>query len=457
MTAAVDWRAWTDDRKRAALDALRDRVAAKRRALWRPYPWQRPHVHPDGWRDGPCDVDCLTLPAVTLPAHGTWLMLGGRGTGKTDAGAQHILDHVNGPPCDTRITGGHRIAIVAPTLGDAAESCVTGPSGLQAHDPRVRLRGGQGGAHVLFANGAQGKLFGAYTPEDVERLRAGGNRCAVWLEEAAAMRHLGPAIEHTRLGLRVGSRPHYVVTTTPKPRAELRALMRDPRTILTRGITARAWHLDPDVRESLYATHRGTRLERQELDGILIEEVAGALWSWRVLDQHRVDVPPPDLKIVVAVDPAASNTPDSDETGIVVAGYDHDTGHGYVLDDLSGRYDPEEWASITVQAVETWDAEYVVAERNQGGDMVSSTIRSADRSTPVRLVTATKGKRLRAEPVSVHYAAGRVHHVGSLTALEEQLTTWTPEDKDSPDRLDALVWALTDLMVTRRGGFADAA
>lgn len=438
MTSLDTWRDWTVEEQRALRDALAARIRERRWNAWTPYPWQRP----------PAEV----------ATHGTWLMLGGRGTGKTDGAARYVAEHVAGPPCDPRLRGGHRIAIVAPTLGDAAESCVNGPSGLRAHDPTCRLKGGIGGGHVVWPSGAEGRLFGAYTPEDVERLRAGGNRCLVWLEEAAAMRHLGPVLEHTGLGLRIGPRPHYVASTTPKPRKELRDLMRDPTTLLTTGRTSEAIHLPAEVRERLYRIHKGTRLERQELEGVLIEDVEGALWSWALLDRWRVTDHPPGLTIIVSIDPAVSNTESSDETGIVVLGATADRQHAYILEDCSGRFSPEGWAKQALDAATRWDADYLVAEKNQGGDMVGATLRGVDKTARVRLVTATKGKRLRAEPVSVLYGQGRVHHVGGLVALEEQMTTWTPADKDSPDRLDALVHGVTDLMVPRRsGGFADAA
>src|SRR5262245_62074117 len=213
----------------ARLLALDSRL---REATWEPYPWQ---VAPDA-----------------VPTLGTWLLLGGRGTGKTEGGAHYLNRHMLGPPCDPRIKGGHRAAIVAPTVGDGAESCITGPSGLQAVNPAVKMKGGVGGVKVLWPTGATASLFGAYTAEDQNRLRAGGNRCIVWMEEAAAMRYLDAAVEHTSLGLRIGRNPHYVTTTTPKPRAGIKALLADPHTIITRGRTADAHRLDPSVRQRYF-------------------------------------------------------------------------------------------------------------------------------------------------------------------------------------------------------------
>jgi phage terminase large subunit-like protein len=445
------WRDWSVEEQRLFRDSLAQGIRDKRWNAWTPYPWQ--------------------VPPAEIPTHGTWLMLGGRGTGKTDGCARYMAEHVAGPPCDPRVRGGHRMAIVAPTLGDAAESCVSGPSGLRAHDPTARLKGGTGGLHVAWPSGAEARLFGAYTPEDVERLRAGGNRCLVWLEEVAAMRHLGPALEHTALGLRVGPRPHYIGSTTPKPRKELRDLLADPTTITTRGKTSEATHLDPTVRDRLYAKHKGTRLERQELEGLVLDDVEGALWTWTMLERGRLKevIRGEVARIVVAIDPAATNTAESDETGIVVVAVsdarrcpacgdlERGTGpHGFVLEDLSGKFSPDGWARLAVEAYDRWQADTIVAEVNNGGEMVGHVIRTVDPTVRYRPVTASRGKRTRAEPVAALYEQDKVHHVGEgLGTLEEQMTTWSPgADKDSPDRMDALVWGLTEAMLNRRRGHA---
>lgn len=448
-----DWRLWDDGKKRALLERLRTEAWRAKRARWAEhiYPWQRPHEHPAGW-DGPCDDTCKSRPTAEVPAQGMWLMLGGRGTGKTDGCATYMDEHAMGPPCDPRAPGGHRMLIVAPTLGDAAESCVLGVSGLRAHNPNVELKSTPGGTKAVWPNGAEARLMGAYTPEDVERLRAAGNRCLIWLEEVAAMRRLDDALEHTAYGLRVGPRPHYIGSTTPKPRPKIKELRDAETTIVTRGKTSAAIHLAQAVRDALMKKYAGTRKGRQELDGVLFEDVEGALWTTQRIDRDRVKTAPPGIRIVVSIDPAVSNTEESDETGILVVGADPAKEHGYVLDDLSGHYAPEEWAAIAVEACKRWDADYIVGERNQGGDMVKATIRAYDRTARYRDVTATKGKRLRAEPIAVLAEQGRIHHVGTFPELEDQQVTWVPgEDgskSDSPDRLDAMVHGLTDLMIT---------
>lgn len=460
------WRSWSPERKRHLLQRVQAETARRVQAAREPYPWQRPHEHPDGWRPGPCRADCNTLPTLTLHAHETFALMGGRGIGKTDGGSMYVLDHVNGPPCDRRIKGGHRIAIVAPTLGDAAESCVNGLSGLRTYDPRVELVSGAGGAQVRFPNGSKGKLFGAHTLNDVERLRAGGNRCLVWLEEAAAMRYLEDAIKHARFGLRVGRHAHMVATTTPRAVPTVKAWTKDPRVHITRGVTRDAVHLDDAVRNALYELYEGTRLGAQELDGVVLEDVEGALWRQAVIDGGRIDlVDVPLARIVVGVDPQGGGP---DEVGIVVVGISAQTfpdllgrmvPHVYVLEDASGSFTgPGAWARRVVQAYHRWDANAVVAETNYGGDMVPHTIATVDASVLVEVVTATRGKALRAEPVVALYDRGSVHHVGAFPQLEQQQTTWVPNTgAASPDRMDALVWAATKLAVKTSTGFASVA
>ena len=424
---------------------LQAKLWEKRWGRWTPYPWQVP----------PDSIETL----------GWWLQLGGRGTGKTDGCARYMVQHVNGPACDPRLRGGHRMAIIAPTQGDAVEACVNGPSGLKAHDPRVVLRTAAGGTFARWPNGAEAKLFGAHSPDDVERLRAGGNRCLVWMEELAAMRRLGAAITHSEMGLRIGPNPHYIASTTPKPRTELIELTKQSDVTVTRGRTRDAIHLPEEQRRKLIMKYAGTRMEKQELDGLLIEDIEGALWKRQGLDATRVGAAPPMVRIVVAIDPAAKGGDESDEMGIIVAGlgqaYIPDRNgfarrHGYILDDLSGRMSPEECMRKAAQAYRAWGADCVIAEVNNGGDWIGTTLRQIDQSVNYQTVTATRGKQTRAEPVAAVFDQLAAHVVTSLPELEEQLVTWVPGD-DSPDRLDAMVWALTDLMLAPAGNLAAVA
>ncbi|HEX3539637.1 MAG TPA: terminase family protein [Acidimicrobiales bacterium] len=390
---------------------------------WEPYPWQIPPDH--------------------IPPAGAWLQLGGRGTGKTDGAAHYVIDHVRGPACDHRLPGGHRMAIIAPTLGDASDACVNGPSGLKAYWPEIREVTRKGGTYVLFPGGAEGKLFGAHGPEDVERLRAGGNRCLAWWEELAAWAKLDEAMRHSRYGLRLGTRPHIVASTTPKPRLALKGFIADPKTRVTRGKTSEAIHLDQMVRDQLYADYGGTRLGRQELEGELLDDVEGALWTVALVDAGRISEPPDLDRVVVAIDPAGGTGEHNDETGIVACG--RAGSEFYVLADRSCRGTPQQWADRALLALDEFCGDRVVAESNYGGQMVEHTLRSVRPNVPVRVVHASRGKRQRAEPVSALYEQGRVHHVGMFPQLEDQMLSWVPDSGTSPDRMDALVWAVTDL------------
>lgn len=425
----------TEPEALALIAQLEQLHTVRHRAAWRPYPWQ--------------------TPPAPVPTQGLWLQLGGRGTGKTDGCAHYVVEHIYGPPCDPRLPGGHRVGIVAPTLGDAVEACVDGPSGLRAHDPQCQLRGGPGGTYVRWPGGAVAKLFGAHSPDDIDRLRSGGNRCLVWFEELAAMRHLGPALEHAGLGLRLGANPHSIGSTTPKPRAVLRDLMAEPATLLTRGRTRDAHHLDPAVRAMYERRYANTRLGRQELEGELLEDVEGALWAYDHIVAGRVDVAPQLVRVAVGMDPSVSVTEDSDECGLVAAGLGVD-GHCYVLADRSARVAGVGAARRAWQLWADVGAGTVVYEDNQGKRWVADVLKQvwADMqkegalpagAAPLKAVTAVVGKRLRAEPVAALYEPPntQVHHVGALPELEEQMRTWLPDSGESPDRLDALVHVLT--------------
>lgn len=394
-----------------------------------------------------------------------WLLLGGRGAGKTAASARYVHEHVNGPPCLPGVPGGHWIGIVAPTLGDAVTSCCYGPSGLRAHDPGFKVTQGVGGATGRWSNGAEAKLFGAHSPEDVERFRSGGNRCLVWGEELAAWRYMEEAWEQIRYGLRVGPRPHAVVSTTPKNRKLIKKMINDQSTAITKAITSENPHLDEGVKKRLFEDYGGTRMGRQELYAEILEDVEGALWNNDVIDRHRIELLdlPSRLHIVkVGVDPGGKGTDNADETGIVVVGmvpnwqppgqpYD-DRPHGFILADYSIRGKPDVWAKRAVSAFKDYEANSVVAETNNGHDMVKHTLRTYDPALPVEEVHASRGKAQRAEPVYSLYEQGRMHHVGNFPVLEDQMCTYDVMDPDeswSPDHMDAMVWAATKMLVSK--------
>ena len=394
---------------------------------WVPYPHQIP---PDG------DWDL-------------WLLLAGRGAGKTDAAASATNAHMTGPPCLPGIPGGHRAAIVAPTLGDATEACVNGPSGLKKHNPAVRLVNRLGGTFVIWPSGAEAKLFGAHGPDDVERLRAGGNRCWAWAEELMAWSKLDQCWDHMQFGLRIGRHPRAVASTTPKPRKLLTELINARTTAVTRATTDDNPALSEPYLRRL-ERYRGTRLGRQELGGEILTDVPGALWTYAMLDDRR-PIPDDLVRVVVAVDPSGGSGPENDEQGIVVAGLGAD-GRGYVLADRSCKLSTDGWGGRALRAYLDFSADSVVGEANFGGDMVESVVRNAARALEMasphyKAVHASRAKAVRAQPVAQLYEQRRVSHCDVFEDLETELTSWTPEDGRSPNRLDALVWALTELMV----------
>ena len=378
-----------------------------------------------------------------LPPSGdwfTWLLLGGRGSGKTD-GAAHELDRrARAEPL--------RIAIIAPTLGDAIESCVNGPSGLKAHNPQVELRGGPGGLHVYWPNGSEAKLFGAHTPDDVERLRAGGNRALCWAEELAAWRQLDECWQHMRYGLRLGAHPQVIVSTTPKPRKLLLSLLRDPRTAVTRATTQDNPHLAQATRDAPYEDYGGTRLGRQELGGELLEDVEGALWQAAWIENARVTEAPELTRIVVAIDPAATSEATSDYTGLCVAGLGED-GDYYVIRSQGVRLSPSGWAHKAIDWFDELEADKIIVESNNGGDMCVSTLHSVRRDLAVKKITASRGKTVRAEPIAQPDEQGRVHHVGFFPTLEDQMFAF-PVSNEHDDEVDARTWAITELVEGRR-------
>lgn len=370
---------------------------------------------------------------------GTWLYLAGRGAGKTRTAAEWLA-------YEAIIAPKTRWAIVAPTFRDGRDTCVEGESGLLSVLNRYNVvsswNRSQGA--VRLKNGSQIRVFSG---EEPERLR-GPQHHGAWMDELAAFRYMRETWDQLRFGLRLGSNPQIIITTTPKPVPLVRELVNreDGTVVVTRGSTFdNAKNLAPAALAEFLARYEGTRLGRQELYGEIIDDVEGALWRLAEIERYRVNNLPPIVRRVIAVDPAVTNNEGSDETGIVVVSRDR-AGHGYVEADLSMRGTPNEWASRVITAFDEHECDNIIVEVNQGGDMVAQTLRTIRPHLPIREVRASKGKRLRAEPISSLYEQGRIHHVGVLERLEGQMTTWTPDDPKSPDRLDALVHGLTDLM-----------
>jgi phage terminase large subunit-like protein len=375
-----------------------------------------------------------------------WLVMAGRGFGKTRTGSEWVKEHVEAG------TAG-RIALIAPTAGDARDVMVEGPSGILAvssswcrpeYEPSKR--------RITWPNGATASTFSS---EEADRLR-GPQHDLAWADEIAAMSEPSAVWDMLMFGLRIGRHPKWLATTTPKPIKLLRELLaREGKdVVVTRGSTfANAANLAPAFLEAIKARYGGTRLGRQELEAELLSDTPGALWQMDWLDRDRVTKAPELKRIVVAIDPAVSNNEGSDQTGIIVAGIDADKDkHAYVLEDLSGRYAPHEWAARAVAAYQRHRADRIVAEVNNGGLMVEETLRMVSRNVAFKAVHASRGKVIRAEPVSALYEQIKIHHVGTFTELEDQLCSFTSDfDRAragySPDRLDAAVWALSELMV----------
>jgi predicted phage terminase large subunit-like protein len=378
-----------------------------------------------------------------------WLMLAGRGAGKTDACASYFDRWMRTYPRE-------RGAIIAPTLGDAFEACVYGPSGLLAHNPSILVRQRAGGTVLIWPNESIARLFGCHTKRDVERLRAGGNRGLIWAEEIAAWHELQEAWENMEFGLRYGVRPHIIGSTTPKTRPFLKKLMDSPETVMTRATMWDNPLLPARIRARLLEKYEGTRIGRQELHGEYLEDVEGALWTLDTLIQTRVQpLDAPDMaRVVVAVDPSGGDSEGNDEQGIIVVGRGVD-GEGYVLGDYSCKLSPDGWGRRAVQAYIEHKADRIVAETNFGGDLVLANVKVVANAMGVEVATkkisASRGKAARAEPVAALYEQGRAHHVGEYEELEYQMRNWTDDSGWSPDRMDAMVWGFTEVMLSDSG------
>jgi len=376
----------------------------------------------------------------------TWLVLGGRGAGKTRLGAEWVRAVANGtaPYGDQRCLN---IALVGETEHDVREVMIEGPAGLLQVSPRSeRPQWMSSRRRLEWPNGAVGLVFSA---EDPEQLR-GPQFDAAWCDELAKWRHADATFDMLQFGLRLGARPRQLITTTPRPISLIKRLVADPRAAVTRAAThANAVHLSPAFLNEVLARYAGTRLGRQEIDGEIIEERTDALWTRALIEASRVRVAPPLLRVVVGIDPPGSSRPGADSCGIVAAGIAEDD-HIYVLEDASvAGLNPHGWASKAVALFHRLEADCLVAEVNFGGDMVRAVIQQIDAGVPLRTVRATRGKWLRAEPVAMMYQQGRIRHVyPPLQALEDEMCDFGLgglSSGASPDRLDALVWAVTEL------------
>jgi predicted phage terminase large subunit-like protein len=399
-----------------------------------------------GWR-AKARPSQLPPPAFTGdgPANG-WTYLGGRGTGKTRAGAEWIRELVE--------TGAaRRIALVGPTAGDCRDIMVEGAAGILAvSSQRCRPQYESSKRRLTWPNGAVASMFSS---EESDRLR-GPEHDALWADELASWNNAQATWDMAMFGLRVGAHPRWLVTTTPRPIRLLKGLLarEGQDVVVTRGSTfENAANLAPSFLADVKTRYEGTRLGRQELNAELLEDVAGALWSRAMIDDAALKTELPNMaRVVVAVDPSgtAGASDEGDSIGIVVAGKGVD-GKAYVLADRSCKLSPDGWGRRAVAAYRDFKADRIIAEKNFGGAMVAHVIRTVDASVSYREVTASRGKIQRSEPVAALYEQGRVKHAHSFPELEDEMCAMTSDGyagDGSPDRCDALVWALSELMVS---------
>jgi predicted phage terminase large subunit-like protein len=391
-----------------------------------------------------------------------WLILAGRGFGKTRTGAEWVRSQVCG---STPLTGGRyrHIALVAETAADARDVMVgdgrapgEGSGLLQVHPKDFRPIYESSRRRLTWPNGAIATLYNGTEPDQLR----GPEHDGAWIDELAKFALAQDVWDQLQFGLRLGSRPRVLITTTPKPTKLLKAIIADPKTHVTRGRTAdNVANLAPTFVSSIMARYAGTRLGRQELDAEVLSDTPGALW--RLDDIEAARISPAQLptlrRVVVAIDPAVSNNENSDETGIVVAGR-ADDGHAYILADYSLKASPDGWAREAIKAYHRYHADRVIAEVNNGGALVEATVRMVDPNVSYRAVHASRGKAVRAEPIAALYEQRRVHHVGTFPMLEDQMSAFTSDfDRGragySPDHVDALVWALSELMVEPVAGW----
>lgn len=340
-----------------------------------------------------------------------------------------------------------RGALIAPTAADARDVLVEGESGiLNLSPPKFRPLYEPSKRRLTWPNGSRATLFSADEPN---RLRGPQYHWAI-CDEIATWQYVD-AFDQLLLGLRLGKNPRVAVATTPRPIPLIKRLLADPMVAVVRGSTyENKANLAPAFLEQIVKRYAGTRIGRQELNAEILDDTPGALWTRDLLEKNRVTEYPDLKRIVISMDPSASENADSDETGIIASGLGADD-HGYVLEDATLIGDPEKRAKAAIALYNKYKADAIVVEINNGGDWIPFAIHTVDKSVSVKVVHASRGKHTRAEPVASLYEQGKVHHVGYLGALEDQYCSWTSATTDSPDRLDAAVWGLTDLMIGDQG------
>lgn len=370
----------------------------------------------------------------------TWVIKAGRGFGKTRTGAENVCAWASAKR-------DQRIAVIARTSSDVRDVMVEGESGiLSISPPWNEPKYEPSKRRLTWPNGSIATTFTADEPD----LLRGPQFHKAWADELASWRFLQESWDNLQMALRLGDDPRVIVTTTPKPLRMLRKLLKDPTTVVTGGSTYdNRDNLAPAFFANVTRLYEGTTTGRQELFAELLDEAEGALWKRKDIDGCRVSEHPDLDRLVVAIDVAVTSNEQSDETGIVVAGRARvgDRFHYYVLADASGRYSPLGWARKAISVYDHYQADRIVGEVNNGGDLIETTLRTVEPEIPYTSVYASRGKAARAEPIAALYEQNRVHHVGAFDELEDQLVNWEPSgNQKSPDRLDALVWSITELM-----------
>lgn len=383
------------------------------------------------------DWQLLARPAQRIPSGNwfTWLLRSGRGFGKTRAGSETVIQWAQ--------AGYSPIALVGQTKADVRDTMVEiGDSSIMkvaplwyrpVYEPSKR--------RLTFPNGS---ICLIYSGDEPDQLR-GPQHQKAWVDELAKFKYPQETWDNLEMGLRKGDNPQVICTTTPRPIKIIRDLIADPKTVETRGNTLdNALNLNPLFLERMKEKYQGTRLGRQELNGDILDDNPEALWRRSDIDDNRCYKIPELSYVVIGIDPAATSKAGSDDTGIIAAGKD-DKGHYYILGDYTIHDTPQKWSEAAITAYHKHKANVIIGETNNGGDMVEHTLKKIDPKIPFQAVHASRGKAIRAEPISALYEQGKVHHFGTFPELEDQLCEWVPGVEKSPDRLDALVWAITKL------------
>ena len=366
----------------------------------------------------------------------TWMILTGRGWGKTRTGSEWVISEAK--------KGATHIALIGQTKADVRDTMIElGPASiLKVSNPKFYPKYESSKRRIIWPNGCVGTIYSGDEPDQVR----GPSHDRAWIDELAKFKYPKAIWDNLMFGLREGEDMRILITTTPRPIPIIKRLIEDPNTIPIRGSTfENKDNLPKKYFDYVIAPYIGTRLGKQEIEGQILEDNPNALWTRKIIEDNRVSKAPKLMRIVIAVDPEATANEKSSETGIIAGGISEE-GQAYILNDASIKGTPDQWGNAVVTEYFKFGADRIVGEVNNGGDMIEYVIKSCDPNVSYKSVRATRGKYIRAEPVSALYEQRKIHHVGYFAELEDQLCEWVPGDK-SPDRLDALVWLITEMML----------